>query len=110
MILFQNSFIKLDYDPATDIFEVGYPDLHGYLLPEIKHSINIMIETVKNYDVKRILLDSTRTVASVNHDESREIAAYLAAGLTKTRLQLLARVQLPNAAMETRAQANIRKN
>ena len=71
MLLFKNSIITLDYNPAADILEVAYPDLHGFLLPEIKHSIDIMIDNVKNYDVKRILLDSTRTVISVSDEESK---------------------------------------
>lgn len=108
MILFKNSVIKLDYSPATDILEVEYPDLHDYLLPEIKHTINIMVDTVKNYDVKRVLLDSTRTVISVSDEESREIATFLASGLMKTRVQKVARVQSTSATVETTAQGNIK--
>lgn len=107
MVLFDNSLIRLDYNPATDIMEVEYPDLHDYLLIEIKRSIDTLLDTVRNYDVKRLLLDSTRTIISVGDAESREIATYLAAGLTKTRVQKVARVQSPSSAVETRAQENI---
>ena len=58
MILFQNSLLTLAYNPSSDILEVNYPDLYEFLLPEIKHSIDIMIDNVRNYDVKRVLLDS----------------------------------------------------
>lgn len=108
MILFKNSILNLDYNPATDILEVGYPDLHDFLLPEIKHSINILIDTVKHYDVKRVLLDSTRTTSSVGPDESREIAVYLASGLMTTRVQKVARLQSPSLHIEERAQGNIK--
>ena len=108
MILLENSILRLDYNPATDILEVEYPDLHNYLLSEIKHNIDIMMEIVRSYDVKRLLLDSTRSVSSVNADESREIATYLAAGITGTRVQKVARVQSPETAVETRAQNNIK--
>lgn len=107
MILFENSVIRLNYNPATDILEVEYPDLHDYLIPEIKHSINILIETVKNYDVKRVLLDSTRTVSSVDEEESREVAVYLAAGFMSTRVQRVARVESSSEAVEKTAQRNI---
>lgn len=107
MILFENSIIKLDYTPATDILNVQYPDLHGFLLPEIKHSIDILVDTVKNYDVKKVLLDATHTVMSVDVEESREISVYLAQGLTKTRVAKLARLQSLNHAIETRAKATI---
>ena len=108
MLLFKNSIITLDYNPAADILEVAYPDLHGFLLPEIKHSIDIMIDNVKNYDVKRILLDSTRTVISVSEEESREITVCLAAGFMKTRVQKLARLQSAKASVEDTAQENIK--
>lgn len=71
MVLFDNSLIKLDYDPATDILAVEYPDLHDFLLSEIKRSIDTLVDTVKHYDVKRLLLDSTRTVVAVSDEESR---------------------------------------
>lgn len=108
MILFENSILKLDYNPATDILEVKYPDLHGFLLPEIKHSIDIMTDIIKNYDVKKLLLDSTNTSISVSEDESREVAVYLAAGIARTRVQKVARIQSSSASVEKTAQGNIR--
>jgi hypothetical protein len=109
MILFENSVVKLEYSPATDILEIAYPDLHNYLLPEIKHSINILVDTVISYDVKKLLLDSTRTIISVSAEESSEIALYLAGGLVRTRVQKVARLESPNAAVEETAQNNIRQ-
>jgi len=108
MILFESSIIKLDYNPATDILDVSYPDLHAYFLSEIKNTIDIMIEMIKNYDVKKLILDSSKTVISVSEEESREMAAFLASGLMKTRIQKVARVQSTNVGVETTAQRNIR--
>lgn len=108
MILFENSIVRLDYDPATDIVEVAYPDLHGYLLPEIKYTITTMVDHIKNYDVKRLLLDSTKTLISVSEEESREIATFLAAGIMRTRVGKVARVQSTSEEVEQKAQGNIR--
>ncbi|MFD2513480.1 hypothetical protein ACFSRY_06350 [Pontibacter locisalis] len=108
MILFENSILKLDYNPATDILDVKYPDLHDFLLPEIKHSIDIMIDIIKNYDVKKLLLDSTSTLISVSDEESREVAVYLASGLTRTRVQKVARIQSPSVTVEKTAQGNLK--
>lgn len=108
MILLQNSIVKLDYNPATDILEIEYPDLHGYLLLEIKHNINLIVDIIKGYYVKRLLLDSTRTVISVSEEESREIATYLAVGIMKTRVQKVARLQSLNTTVEKTAQGNVR--
>ena len=108
MILFENSIIKLDYNPATDIAVVQYPDLHGYLLAEIKHSIDLLVETIRNYDVKLLMLDSTRTTISVSPEESREVATYLAARVMTTRVRKVARVQSQSVAVEKTAQENIK--
>lgn len=107
MILFENHILKLVYTPATDILDAQYPDLHDFLLPEIKHSIEFLIDKVKNYDIKYLLLDTTRTVFSVSPEESREIALYLATGLSKTRIQKLARVKSLNFDVETRAKGTM---
>ncbi|HEY4650436.1 MAG TPA: hypothetical protein VIG72_03435 [Pontibacter sp.] len=108
MILLQNSIVTLHYNPATDILEVQYPDLHGFLLPEIKHTINLMMDVIRNYDVKRLLLDSTRTVISVTEEESRDVATYLAAGIMTTRVEKVARVQSGSKKVEETASNNIR--
>ncbi|PVY43143.1 hypothetical protein [Pontibacter virosus] len=108
MILFENSIIKLDYNPATDIIAVEYPDLHQYLLPEIKHTIDIMVDIIKSYDIKKLLLDSRRTLIDVTEEESREIASYMAAGVMKTRIQKVARIQSPSEKIEKTSEANIK--
>lgn len=108
MILFHNNLIKLDYDPGKDILQVKYPDLHDYLLPEIKHSINIIVETVRNYDIKLLLLDGRRTVSTTPTEEGRDIALTLASGLAQTRLLKLARLESQNPDVEKRAKENVK--
>lgn len=108
MVLFNNSLIRLDYTPATDILAVEYPDLHDFLLADIKRSINTLVDTVKHYDVKRLMLDSTRTISSVSEEASKEIATYLAAGLMNTRVEKVARVQSGNVNVENTALENMK--
>jgi len=107
MILFENGIIKLEYFPATDILEVAYPDLYDFMLPEVLNSIDILVGNIINFDVKRVLLDSSLTVVAVSEEKSRRITAHLVAGLTGTRLQKLARVQSASAVAEAAAQGNI---
>ncbi|MHA6250070.1 hypothetical protein ACXYMU_19210 [Pontibacter sp. CAU 1760] len=107
MILFQNSLIKLDYNPGKDILCVNYPDLHDYLLSEIKHSIGIIIDTVRNYDIKFLLLDGRQTISTTPTQEGRDIALTLATGLAQTRLRKLARLESQNPDVEQRAKENV---
>lgn len=107
MILHHNSLIKLDYSPATDILQVNYPDLYSYHLAEVRHSLAIMVETIRNYDVKRLLLDASVTDINISDEENRELSLKLATDLAKTRLQKVARIQPKSPERETKAQANI---
>ncbi|MBB6613031.1 hypothetical protein H7F15_18465 [Pontibacter sp. Tf4] len=107
MLLYQNSLITLTFDPANDVLDVAYPDLHDYLIPEIKNSINIILETIVNYNIKKMLLDASNTVVSIGHEESHEISMYLAKGLVRTCLQKVARVQSPNTVLEERSDKTI---
>lgn len=108
MILFEHSAVRLDYDPTTDIKVVEYPDLHDYLLPEIKCSVDKIVEVIRNDVIKNLMLDSTRTVFTVGEDQSKGVAMYLAAGIMKTRVQKMARVQSLVEPVEKRAHGNIK--
>jgi hypothetical protein len=108
MILLQNSLIKLDYNPATDIMEVDYPDLQGFLLSEVKYSIGLMVDMIRNYDVKKMLIDVSKTIIDIEDEQSRQLSVYLAAELVRTRLQKMARIQPYDANKEVKAQENIK--
>ncbi|WP_299700724.1 hypothetical protein [uncultured Pontibacter sp.] len=107
MILLENGVLRLEYDPATDILQVRYPDLNSFLLSEIKHSLRIMADTIRNYDVRKLLLDASNTAIDVSEDENRQLTIELASLLANTRLLKVARVQPFDAKKELRAQENI---
>jgi hypothetical protein len=107
MILLENGVLRLEYDPATDILQVRYPDLSSFLLSEIRHSLKIMVETIRNYDVRKLLLDASHTAIEVSNEENRELTMELASMLANTRLLKVARVQPFDAKKEMRAQENI---
>jgi hypothetical protein len=108
MILYRDYIIKLDYDPATDILQVDYPDLQSAQLSEVRHSLTLLVEAIRNYDVKKLLLDASSTSINVSHEESKELTLKLAADLASTRIKKLARVQPINMRDEVRAQENIK--
>jgi hypothetical protein len=107
MILLQNSILVLEYEPATDIMQVRYPDLNSMHLSEIRHSLNVMVENIRNYDVRKLLLDASNTALEVSEEDNRQITLELAGMLAKTRLLKVARVQPFDKEDEARAQKNI---
>ncbi|MCP2044217.1 hypothetical protein [Pontibacter sp. HSC-36F09] len=107
MILLQNSILRLEYDPATDILQVRYPDLQRYHMSEIKHSLQIMVQTIRNYDVRKLLLDARTTSIEIDDEENRRLTMEFTAMLSATRLSKVARLQPFDPKNGTRAQRNI---
>lgn len=95
MILYQNSFVVLDYEPTTDILAFEWPNVEAYLLPEAKRTLKTLVEYVRNYDVKRLLIDESKTTVSpelIDSPEYKEVLMEFVCDLTKTRLQKSARI------------------
>jgi hypothetical protein len=94
MILHKDSLIELNYDVATDVLKVHWPDLTGFTMPEINYSLKKLIDTLRHYDIKKLLVDSrTSSIADVTKDEHHLILLDFTRKLMTTRLERLARIQ-----------------
>lgn len=101
MVLYDNSLIRLNYNPATDILDVDCPDFHPLIMADVKEAFNIIVDTVKHYDVKRLVIDSSKAVIDTSDREHREVMVKFARDLMGTRLQKLARVGTQDTLRET---------
>ncbi|WP_347158977.1 hypothetical protein [Pontibacter chitinilyticus] len=97
----------MHYNPSTDILYVEYPDLGSLQLPVIKHSLAVLVENIRNYDVRKLLLDSSDSEVWVSEKEGRAVALQLTSDLMKTRLLKVAHVLPLDPDREKRVQANI---
>lgn len=106
MMLFQNRLIVLEYRPGTDVLSVDWPSVSAYDLLEVERSLNTLVEYITNYDVKRLLIDSTRTTISPDLDMAKyqAIVTEFAYKLQKTRLQKSARIMHADLAREANSQ------
>jgi hypothetical protein len=106
MILFQNRLIVLEYRPGTDVLSVDWPSVSAYDLTEVERSLSTLVEYITNYDVKRLLIDSTKAVISPDLDmvEYQAIVTEFAYKLQKTRLQKSARIMHADLAREATSQ------
>lgn len=109
MILYDNGFIKLEYEPSTDILYVRAPDVHEYDLLQIYQAFNIFIEAVTNYDIKKCILDTSETDMNVSDEDHRIVMRHLGSGLMATRLQKLARIATKDAAREKRVEKYVKQ-
>ncbi|WP_026463851.1 hypothetical protein [Adhaeribacter aquaticus] len=92
MIVYENPFIKMDYDPATDILVTQMPDVDTLILPEINRFLGIIVEQVRNYDVKKLLVDARKTQVEVNEETYSAMMSDFLHALLSTHLQKLARI------------------
>ncbi|MFC6997566.1 STAS/SEC14 domain-containing protein [Rufibacter roseus] len=92
MIIYQSGILTLDYDPATDILFVEWPDMQHVLLPEIRQALKVLVDHIRNYDIKRLLIDSTKANIDLEGEEYKEVLKEFGLNIMTTRLQKLARV------------------
>jgi len=103
MIIFSNGLVTLDYDPATDILAVDLPDIRNFGITEVERSLQIVVETITNYDIKKLFLDSSKAIIEVDDEAYRNIILNFSRDLMKTRLKYLARIGSSLASQEKRA-------
>ncbi|QHL88889.1 hypothetical protein GU926_16215 [Nibribacter ruber] len=104
MIIFQNGLLTLDYEPSTDILFVEWPDIQAFVMPEIKQALQILVDHIKNYDIKRLLIDASKTNLEVQTEEYTVLLKEFGTNLMTTRLEKLARIQTGSGSRENSVQ------
>jgi hypothetical protein len=66
VILFQNGLIKLPYDPGTDVLSIEMPNVKYNMESDFKQALEIIIENIKNYDVKKLLIDARKSSIEID--------------------------------------------
>lgn len=102
MILY-SGLITLDYNPATDILETSMPDVRQFASSEVMACVDIIVSHIHNYDIKKLLLDSSKSVVDVEMDEYKAVSEKFARSLLATRLRKLARIATADAVREAKS-------
>ncbi|MFD2246360.1 hypothetical protein [Pontibacter ruber] len=102
MILYEDGFLKLDYDATTDILYVPCPNIQEHDLLLVHKALSIVVEVMVSYDIKKFLFDSSKSLVDVSAEDYLKILGQLALGLTNSRLQKLARLVSADAMRENR--------
>ena len=101
MILYQNGIIKLEYEPSVDVLSVEWPDFQELVMPEIKFSIKTLCESIRNYDVKNLLIDVSKSTINLAAAEYKLLMVQFVHDLmTTTRLQKMARIMTSDTERE----------
>jgi hypothetical protein len=100
MLLYTSSLFTLNYDPTTDILSADWPDVKDFLVPEVNREIIVLIDNIKHYDVKKLLIDTSKAKIEVSSAEYQDFIAAFAVALKSTRLQKFARIGTNNPERE----------
>lgn len=92
--------ITLDYEPATDVLVTSMPDVRQYGLSEVSVSLGIIVSNIRNYDIKKLLLDASQSVVAVESESYSAVVKKFTLDLMSTRLQKLARVSTTDVLRE----------
>ncbi|WP_162426828.1 hypothetical protein [Pontibacter pudoricolor] len=92
MLLHKDGLIELKYDVVQDILFLRWPDMSGMTMPEIEFSLKKLIDTLRHYDIKNLLIDSRESKADLDKEEHRALMLRFSEYLTSTRLKKMARL------------------
>lgn len=102
-MLIHSGLITLDYNPATDVLVTSMPDIKEFSSSEVSFCLGLIVESVKNYHIGNLLLDSSKSVVEVEDEAYRALVLKFSMDLMGTRLKKLARVGTADARREEKA-------
>jgi hypothetical protein len=92
MLLHKDGLIELKYDVVQDILSLRWPDMSGMTMPEIDFSLKKLIDTLRHYDIKNLLVDSRESKRDLGKEEHLALMLRFSEYLTSTRLKKMARL------------------
>ena len=105
MILHKDGLIELHYDVKNDILSVKWPDITNFIKSEVQYSFKLLIDAIRHYDVKKLLIDSRHNVVEIPDPEYKSLMLQFSQDLVATRLQKVARIVSFDANRENKVRA-----
>jgi hypothetical protein len=102
-MLIHSGIVKLDYNPSTDVLETCMPDIRQFGLSEVSFCLELIVDSIKNYDIKYLLLDSSKSVIEVDDEAYKAIITKLALDLMNSHLKKIARIGTKDTQREEKA-------
>ena len=91
-MLIYKGIITLDYTPATDVLVANMPDVKQSGLSETSYCLGLIMDTLRNYDIKHLVLDCSKTVVETGSEAYKSMVGNLYQSLMGTRLKKIAQV------------------
>jgi len=92
MILHQDLLLELVYDVRTDVLSVQWPDIKDVSVSELEFSFQKLLDTISHFDIKKLLIDSSKSVVTLDDKIYKPLLFRLVLAFNNTRLQKMARI------------------
>jgi hypothetical protein len=109
MLLHRDGLIELNYDPASDVLTMEWPDITSISSPELEFSFSKLEDAINHYDIKKLLIDSRFNKVQVLENAYSELIRNIHSKLQHTRLEKVARLGSLDEAREPKAEQHARQ-
>lgn len=79
------------------------PDVTQLALPEVSACLDIVVSNIRNYDIKKLLLDSSKSVIEAEDEAYKAVTTKFGLDLMNTRLKKIARVATTDTKREAKS-------
>ena len=100
MKLFDNGYIKLEYDTDTQILIAPCPDIEHLNLMLVHQAFTKIVKTITEHHIHKLLLDASASKIDVSEEDHRLVVDHFVEDLKTSPLQQLARIISSNTAHE----------
>lgn len=87
-----NNYIRLDYNPTTDVLIAELPVFGHYIVSEMKFILSQITQAVIHYNVKYLITDSRGKIQDIPDSTYKEVVFGFAQELMTTNLKKIARL------------------
>ncbi|RDV15832.1 hypothetical protein DXT99_07480 [Pontibacter diazotrophicus] len=102
MIIY-SGIVTLDYNPETGILTTTMPNVHEFGTEDVSFCLGLIIESIINYDIKKLLLDSSESVMEVEDEAYKAITLKFGIDMRETCLKKIARISTTDTEREKQA-------
>lgn len=99
-MLIYSGIITLDYNPKTGVLTTTMPDVREFGTEDVSFCLGLIVESITNYDIEKLLLDSSKSVMEVEDEAYKAITMKFGIDMIETRLKKIARVRTADARRE----------
>ncbi len=101
MILHTDRYFEHIYEVKHDMVCIKWPTIETLYLPEILNSVNTLVQNIKHYNIRHLLVDGSETQPHSSREDADKVVGTFISGLQNTRLEKLARVESAVQARES---------